>query len=99
MCSEHFQGKVSENFNHYSREDCKIEFTSTRNLQNNVVRLGVVFTCLCFHKTRVATMMMMMMIMMMMMMTCSQNDQRDAGIILSHVCWGRTPPPPARQVG
>ena len=32
---------------------------------------------------------------------CSQNDQRDVGIILSHVCWGRTPPPPptARQVG
>ena len=27
---------------------------------------------------------------------CSQNDQRDVGIILSHVCWGRTP---ARQVG
>ena len=25
---------------------------------------------------------------------CSQNDQRDMGIILSHVCWGRTPPPP-----
>ena len=25
---------------------------------------------------------------------CSQNDQRDVGIILSHVCWGRTPPPP-----
>ena len=24
---------------------------------------------------------------------CSQNDQRDVGIILSHVCWGRTPPP------
>ena len=23
-----------------------------------------------------------------------QNDQRDVGIILSHVCWGRTPPPP-----
>ena len=30
---------------------------------------------------------------------CSQNDQRDVGIILSHVCWGRTPPPPARQEG
>ena len=30
---------------------------------------------------------------------CSQNDQRDVGIILSHVCWGRTPPPPARQAG
>ena len=30
---------------------------------------------------------------------CSQNDQCDVGIILSHVCWGRTPPPPARQVG
>ena len=30
---------------------------------------------------------------------CSQNDQRDVGIILSHVCWGWTPPPPARQVG
>ena len=30
---------------------------------------------------------------------CSQNDQRDVGIILSHVCRGRTPPPPARQVG
>ena len=26
---------------------------------------------------------------------CSQNDQRDVGIILSHACWGRTPPPPA----
>ena len=25
---------------------------------------------------------------------CSQNDQRDVGIILSHVCWGWTPPPP-----
>ena len=25
---------------------------------------------------------------------CSQNDQRDVGIILSHVCWGRPPPPP-----
>ena len=25
---------------------------------------------------------------------CSQNDQRNVGIILSHVCWGRTPPPP-----
>ena len=25
---------------------------------------------------------------------CSHNDQRDVGIILSHVCWGRTPPPP-----
>ena len=25
---------------------------------------------------------------------CSQNDQRDVGIILSHVCWGRTPPLP-----
>ena len=25
---------------------------------------------------------------------CSQNDQRDVGIILSHTCWGRTPPPP-----
>ena len=24
---------------------------------------------------------------------CSQNDQRDVGIILSHVCWGRTPRP------
>ena len=24
---------------------------------------------------------------------CSQNDQRNVGIILSHVCWGRTPPP------
>ena len=24
---------------------------------------------------------------------CSQNDQRDVGIILSHVCWGRPPPP------
>ena len=33
--------------------------------------------------------------------TCVQsNDQRDAGIILSHVCWSRNPPPPpARQVG
>ena len=31
---------------------------------------------------------------------CSQNDQRNVGIILSHVCWGRTPPPPlSRQVG
>ena len=31
---------------------------------------------------------------------CSQNDQRDVGIILSHTCWGRPPPPPpARQVG
>ena len=31
---------------------------------------------------------------------CSQNDQRDMGIILSHVCWGRPPPPPpARQEG
>ena len=32
---------------------------------------------------------------------CSQIDQRDVGIILSHVCWGRTPPPPppARQEG
>ena len=30
---------------------------------------------------------------------CSQNDQRDVGIILSHVCWVWTPPPPARQVG
>ena len=29
---------------------------------------------------------------------CSQNDQRDVGIILSHVCWGRTHPP-AQQVG
>ena len=28
---------------------------------------------------------------------CSQNDQRDVGIILSHVCWGRTPPPPPRH--
>ena len=27
---------------------------------------------------------------------CSQNDQRDMGIILSHVCWGRTSPPPPR---
>ena len=25
---------------------------------------------------------------------CSQNDQRDVGIILRHGCWGRTPPPP-----
>ena len=25
---------------------------------------------------------------------CSQNDQCDVGIILSHGCWGRTPPPP-----
>ena len=25
---------------------------------------------------------------------CSQNDQRDVGIILSRICWGRTPPPP-----
>ena len=25
---------------------------------------------------------------------CSQNDQCDAGIILSHRCWGRDPPPP-----
>ena len=25
---------------------------------------------------------------------CSHNDQRDVGIILSHVCWGWTPPPP-----
>ena len=25
---------------------------------------------------------------------CSQNDQHDVGIILSHVCWGRPPPPP-----
>ena len=25
---------------------------------------------------------------------CSQNDHRDVGIILSHVCWGRTPPLP-----
>ena len=25
---------------------------------------------------------------------CSQNDQRDGGIILSHVCWSRPPPPP-----
>ena len=24
---------------------------------------------------------------------CSQNDQRDVGIILSHVCWGPPPPP------
>ena len=30
---------------------------------------------------------------------CSQNDQRDVGIILSHVCRGQTPPPQARQVG
>ena len=30
---------------------------------------------------------------------CSQNDQRDVGIILRHVCWSRPPPPPARQVG
>ena len=35
---------------------------------------------------------------------CSQTDQRDVGIILSHRCWGSTPrppppPPPARQVG
>ena len=22
---------------------------------------------------------------------CSQNDQRNVGIILSHICWGRTP--------
>ena len=28
----------------------------------------------------------------------SQNDQRDVGIILSHVCWGWTPPPRG-QVG
>ena len=25
---------------------------------------------------------------------CSQNDQRDVGIILSRRCWGRPPPPP-----
>ena len=25
---------------------------------------------------------------------CSQNDERDVGIILSHECWGRDPPPP-----
>ena len=31
--------------------------------------------------------------------TCSQNDQLDVGIILSYVCWGRTPRPPAQQVG
>ena len=30
---------------------------------------------------------------------CSQNDECNVGIILSHVCWGRTPPPPAQQVG
>ena len=30
---------------------------------------------------------------------CSQNDQRDVGIILSHVCWGRTPPPPPSRHG
>ena len=24
---------------------------------------------------------------------CSQNDQRDVGIILSHVCWASPPPP------
>ena len=28
---------------------------------------------------------------------CSQNDQRNVGIILSHICWDRHPPPP--QVG
>ena len=34
---------------------------------------------------------------------CRQNDQRNVGIIWSHICWGRPPPPPlplvARQVG
>ena len=31
---------------------------------------------------------------------CSQNDQRDVGIILSHACLGSPPPPPpARQEG
>ena len=30
---------------------------------------------------------------------CSQNDQRDVGIILSHVCWGRTPPLPPNTAG
>ena len=33
------------------------------------------------------------------MFMCSQNDQRDVGIILSHVCWGRTPPPPPGTAG
>ena len=27
---------------------------------------------------------------------CSQNDQRDVGIIPSHICWGPPPPPLAR---
>ena len=30
---------------------------------------------------------------------CSQNDQRDVGIILSHVCSGRPPPPPPGTAG
>ena len=30
---------------------------------------------------------------------CSQNDQRDVGIILSHICWGWTPPPPPPRHG
>ena len=30
---------------------------------------------------------------------CSQNDQRDVGIILSHVCWGWDPPPPPGRWG
>ena len=30
---------------------------------------------------------------------CSQNDQRNPGIILSHTFWGRPPPPPLRTAG